>query len=99
MDRMHALCYHLRDYILRKESIIMATVTIRNLDDAVVERLKARAKLQNRSLEAELREVLSRIAADVPAYDRTLVARRVKAMGGAAQFEDSTALIREDRDR
>ena len=77
----------------------MATVTIRNLDDAVVERLKALAKQKNRSLEAELCELLSRIATDTPAFDRAAVARRVKVMAGTTQFEDSTALIREDRDR
>ncbi len=30
----------------------MATVTIRNLDDTIVERLKSRAKLHDRSLES-----------------------------------------------
>lgn len=33
----------------------MATVTVRNLDDEVVKRLKQRAKENGRSLEAELR--------------------------------------------
>ena len=41
---------------------IMANVTIRNLEDEVVERLKARAKTHNRSLEAELREILTTAA-------------------------------------
>jgi plasmid stability protein len=36
----------------------MATALIRDLDDAVYERLKARAEGNNRSLEAELREIL-----------------------------------------
>ncbi len=38
----------------------MGTVTIRNLDDEVIARAKERAKLRNRSLEAELRTVLTR---------------------------------------
>ena len=36
----------------------MATALVRDLDDAVYERLKARAVGNNRSLEAELREIL-----------------------------------------
>jgi antitoxin FitA len=36
----------------------MATALVRDLDDAVYERLKARAAGNRRSLEAELREIL-----------------------------------------
>ena len=36
----------------------MATALVRDLDDEVYERLKARAAGNNRSLEAELREIL-----------------------------------------
>ena len=38
----------------------MGTVTIRNLDDDVIERAKQRAKSHHRSLEAELRTILTR---------------------------------------
>ncbi len=41
----------------------MANLTIRNLDDEVVAKLKARAKAHHRSLEAELRALLSEAAA------------------------------------
>lgn len=37
----------------------MASVTIRNLDDNVVEALKRRARANNRSLEGELRQILA----------------------------------------
>ena len=40
----------------------MASVTIRNLDDEVVKTLKEQAKTHNRSLEAELRQVLTEAA-------------------------------------
>ena len=40
----------------------MAQLVVRNLPDDVKERLKARAKRHGRSLEAEVREILS----DVP---------------------------------
>lgn len=36
----------------------MATVLIRNIDDSVVDALKARARRNHRSLEAELRSIL-----------------------------------------
>jgi|SRR5690606_34884931 len=42
----------------------MAAVTIRNLSDEVVEALKKRAKRNGRSMEAEIREALTRLAAD-----------------------------------
>ncbi len=35
----------------------MATVTIRRLDDEVLDALKRQARIQGRSLEAELREI------------------------------------------
>lgn len=41
----------------------MATVTIRRLDGEVLEALKRRARIQGRSLEAELREILMAAAA------------------------------------
>ncbi|SJN20125.1 hypothetical protein FM104_02545 [Microbacterium esteraromaticum] len=42
----------------------MAAVTIRNLSDEVVDALKKRAKRNGRSMEAEIREALMRLAAD-----------------------------------
>lgn len=41
----------------------MATVTIRKLDDGVVERLKERARTNRRSMEEDLRELVTRYAA------------------------------------
>jgi len=41
----------------------MAQVIVRNLDPGVVARLKARAKRNGRSLEGELREILSETVA------------------------------------
>ena len=42
----------------------MATVTIRNLPDDVVERIKRSAEVQGRSMESELRELLQQRYAD-----------------------------------
>ena len=40
----------------------MAQIIVRNLDDAVVDRLKARARTNDRSLEAEVRLILEQSA-------------------------------------
>ncbi len=40
----------------------MATITVRKLDDATVEGLKARAKVSGRSMEEEVRAILNREA-------------------------------------
>jgi plasmid stability protein len=48
----------------------MATLTIRNLDEKVKRRLQVRAALNGRSMEAEVREVLSDLAASSPAAPR-----------------------------
>lgn len=76
----------------------MANLTIRNLDDTVVERLKVRAKAHNRSLEAEVRTILEATArtADRKAFIEE--ARRIAAMTPNVPQTDSTLLIREDRD-
>jgi len=77
----------------------MATVTVRNLDDSVVEALKEQAQAHNRSLEAELREILAAVA-EKRQRRATLKARlnRIAAMTPKVPQTDSAKLIREDRD-
>lgn len=78
----------------------MANLTIRNLDDAVVEKLKTQAKDHNRSLEAEVREILGEAAARRRRREELVAeARRIAAMTPDVPQSDSTQLIREDRDR
>ena len=60
----------------------MGVLTIRNVDDEVIARLKARAKANHRSLEGELRHILSRHA--VPNLEYGLVRERVRAAYGPA---------------
>lgn len=77
----------------------MAQVIIRNLDDDVVSRLKAKAELHGRSLEQELRDILTR-AAPLSPEEKLAVADRVRAMTPKhVEQTDSTLLIREWRDR
>lgn len=78
----------------------MAVLTIRNLDGAVLEALRQRAALHDRSTEAEARVVL---ASAVGKPDRAAfleVIRRIQAMSPAITEPPFTEdLIREDRDR
>jgi antitoxin FitA len=75
----------------------MAQVTVRNLDEHVVSSLKIEAKLHGHSLEQELREILKRAAGLTPQEKVTLV-DRIRAMTPKRLEDDSTDLIREDRD-
>lgn len=78
----------------------MATLTIRNLDDAVVDRLKKRAKAHHRSLEAEVRDLLEEIAEPGRHLSFRDLADLVSAMTPKnVPQTDSTDLVREDRDR
>lgn len=78
----------------------MGTLTIRNLDDRVIERLKEQAKANHRSLEGEVRHLLTqrldRLARIADFRERTgeLVSHTVHT-----QQTDSVDMLREDRAR
>jgi plasmid stability protein len=55
-------------------------LTIRGLDDKVIENLKARARMRRHSLEAELREILSQAARQPLVLDPLAEADRIAAM-------------------
>jgi antitoxin FitA len=75
-------------------------LTVRNLEDEVVARLKARAESRGRSLEGEVRQIL-RDAARVPTPRQLrAVAEQITAMTPVERMQtDSTELIRAARDR
>lgn len=74
----------------------MGSVVIRNLDDAIINQFRTKAELNNRSLEAELREALAAQAPLTPEQKRALIEKvRVILPPGSP---DSVDLIREDRD-
>ena len=78
----------------------MANVTIRNLDDTVIEKLKAQAKTNHRSLAAEIRHILTReVDHRVRMAEFRERTRRIAAMTPDVPQTDSTLLIRKDRDR
>jgi antitoxin FitA len=86
-------CYH---FDIR--GFIMAQIIVRNLDDIIVDRLKARARDNDRSLEAEVRLILEQSAKVDNTQARLIVMERRKKLQGR-KFADSVELIREDRDR
>ena len=78
----------------------MGNLTIRNLDDRVIELLKAQAKANQRSLEGEIRYVLTqqvdRRARIADFRERT---REISRMTTGTPQTDSVTLLREDRSR
>jgi plasmid stability protein len=77
----------------------VAQVIVRNLDDKVVAVLKRNAARHRRSLEGELRAVLT-AAARLSPDDKLAISREIRALTpGKPMLSDSTDLIRQDRDR
>lgn len=76
----------------------MAQVLVKNLDEQVVRSLKERATLQGRSLEEELRFILTQAAEPDYAELRSQVAA-LREKTASRQKTDSLILLREDRDR
>lgn len=74
----------------------MGSVVIRNLEDAAIARLKTKAELHGRSLEAELRDIVLAGSRLSPEEKLALVRKvRVKLPDWTG---DSADLIRQDRD-
>jgi antitoxin FitA len=81
--------------------VVVGQVIIRNIDDRVLERLKARATTQRKSLEQSLRELLTE-AAKPSRAELLAELERIRAMTpprepGAA-YPTAEELIRQDRD-
>ena len=78
----------------------MGNLTIRNLDARVIERLKVQAKANQRSLEGEIRHLLTqhvdRPGRIVEFRERT---RQLVSLTAGSHQSDGVDLLREDRDR
>jgi len=75
----------------------MSQLLVRDLDPAVVERLKQRAKRHRRSLQGEAKAILEAAVLSMDGA-RKLAAQWRRHLEGAIAG-DSAELIREDRDR
>ncbi len=83
----------------------MAEILVRDLDDAVVEKLRKRAEEAGLSLEAEAKLVLEQSADVLPSNPHQVdmatalkLADEFRARFKGRKFSDSAELIREDRD-
>ena len=76
----------------------MPGILVRGLTAATVARLKRQARLRGRSLQAEAKAILEQAAPPNATSTRKLVMEIRRHFRGR-RFSDSTALIREDRDR
>ncbi|HEV8042088.1 MAG TPA: hypothetical protein VGP62_24625 [Bryobacteraceae bacterium] len=79
----------------------MANLTIKKLPDPIYRRLKKHARLQGRSLNAQVIHILQ---SDLDQYARSEKMRESaeeleRLVASMPPMEDSTPLIREDRDR
>ena len=78
----------------------MGNLTIRNLDDRVIDALKSQAKANQRSLEAEVRYLLTqRVNRRVRMANFRDRSAEITRMSAGTFHTDSVELLREDRDR
>jgi hypothetical protein len=78
----------------------MAQILVRGLDDALVARLKERARENHRSLQSEVKAILEETAAQATSAEIEAILDRWQHywQQKGKIFSDSAELIREDRD-
>ena len=76
----------------------MSQLLIRNLEEETIELLKKQAKLHNRSLQGEVKQILEENV-KMSMKDARIKAKKLRASFGKKMFSDSANLIREDRNR
>jgi plasmid stability protein len=79
----------------------VASITIRNLDEAVKRKLRLRAAQRNRSMEDEAREILRSILSEEPTLAGNLadrIRRRIEPLGGIELEVPPRGPIREPPD-
>ena len=74
-----------------------ASLAIKNVPDDVVQRLRARAARNRRSLQGELLDLIERAADEVPTISARLVFDRIRKLN-LPVGESSTDIIRQLRD-
>ncbi len=79
----------------------MAEILVRDVDPAVVERLKERARKNGHTLEGEARIILERSAGEqkLSLSEFGKICDDIRRRFKGREFPDSVELIREDRDR
>ena len=77
----------------------MGDVLVRNLEDEVINQLKKRASGRNRSLQAEVKEILEQAARYVTMTEAQQAALEIRRNFGDQTFTDSVGMLGEDRGR
>jgi len=76
----------------------MSQLLIRNLEEETIQKLKARAKSHNRSLQGEVKLILEAVARQ-PDELPLAIAGQWQGYFAGRSFTDSTEQVREDRER
>lgn len=76
----------------------MPSIRVLGLDQKTVQRLKARARVNERSLQQEVKEILECAMTTFAMSEARRLAERWRYQLGGWSFSDSARLIREDRD-
>jgi plasmid stability protein len=76
---------------------VPVSLSIKNVPDEVVEKLRMRAQRNRRSLQGELLEVIEKAADETPALTIEEVYERAKARGLTSQSGESVRIIRKMR--
>jgi antitoxin FitA len=76
----------------------MGSILVRGLDQETIERRKARARLNGRSLQQEVRALLERAADTLTMREARRLSERWSDRLGGRRFSDGAQLIREDRE-
>lgn len=77
----------------------MAQLLVRDLDPAVVARLKDKARQNRRSLQGEVKAILEEAAQRATRDEALAMIDKWQRKWGDRVFSDSTQMIREDRDQ
>lgn len=79
----------------------MAEIIVRDIDPAVVERLRERARKNGHTLEGEAKVILEQSAGEekLSMSEFRKICDEIKSGFNGREFSDSAELIREDRDR
>ncbi|WP_216851428.1 Arc family DNA-binding protein [Herbiconiux sp. VKM Ac-2851] len=75
---------------------MMATITVRDLEDGTRERLRVRAARNGRSMEAEARQILTAAVASEPA-DTAGVGSRIRSLFADVGYADDLADLLPER--
>ncbi len=77
---------------------LAVNVSVRNLDDETIARIRRRAARNGRSTEAEIRHILMQAASGEDDADWRALALRVQSLSAPLDRDLTTPMIREDRD-